>query len=88
MLKIRKNKIKKNIKNSELDQVRYKQLNWYGHFGKINELRISQNILEEVQSSVLSSWWVEGILIIGVRPGSEPRNDYFRETDNQVLLQN
>ena len=33
------------------------------------------------------SWWVEGIFIIGVRPGPEPRNDYFRETDNQFLLQ-
>ena len=30
-----------NIKNSILDYIRYKQLNWYGHVRRINEERLA-----------------------------------------------
>ena len=34
------------IKNSVLDYLRYKQLNWYGHVRRINEERLSRKMLE------------------------------------------
>ena len=53
---------------------------------KVNAMR-SVHSLRIMSLLSYPSWWVEGILIIGVRPGPAPRNDYFRETDNQILLQ-
>ena len=43
--KIRNNVIreKMNIKNSVLDYIRYKQLNWCGHVRRTNKERLSQN---------------------------------------------
>jgi hypothetical protein len=35
-----------NIKNSVLDYIRYKQVNWYDHVQRMNEERLSRNILE------------------------------------------
>ena len=35
-----------NIKNSVLDYIRYKQLNWYGHVQGMNEERLPRKILE------------------------------------------
>ena len=37
---------KNNIKNSVLDYIRYKQLNWYGHVRRMNEEKLSRKILE------------------------------------------
>ena len=34
------------IRNSILDCIRYKQLNWYGHVQRMNEERLSRKILE------------------------------------------
>ena len=46
--KIRNNVIreKMNIKNSVLDYIRYKQLNWYGHVQRMNEEKLPRTILE------------------------------------------
>ena len=38
---------KMNIKNSVLDDIRYKQLNWYGHGRRMNEERLPRKILEQ-----------------------------------------
>ena len=35
-----------NIKNSVLDYVRYKQLNWYGHVQRMDHERLPRRILE------------------------------------------
>jgi hypothetical protein len=35
-----------NIKNALLDNIRYKQLNCYGHVRRMNEEKLPQNILE------------------------------------------
>ena len=35
-----------NIKNSVLDHIRYKQLNWYGHVKKMDEERLPRKILK------------------------------------------
>ena len=40
---------KVNIKNSVLDYIKYKHLNWYGRVRRINEERLPQNILNCVQ---------------------------------------
>jgi hypothetical protein len=37
---------KMNIKNSILDYIRYKQLNWYGYVQRMNEERLPQKIVE------------------------------------------
>ena len=37
---------KTNIKNSVLDYIKYKQLNWYVHVRRMNEERLPQRILE------------------------------------------
>ena len=37
---------KMNIKNSILDYIRYKQLNWYSHVQKMGEERLPRKILE------------------------------------------
>ena len=37
---------KRNIKNLNLDYIRYKQLNWYGHIQRMNEERPPRRILE------------------------------------------
>ena len=46
--KIRNNVIreKMDIKNSVLDYIRYKQLNWYGHVQRMNEKRLPLKIME------------------------------------------
>ena len=43
--KLRNNVIKEkmNIKNSVLDYIRYKQLNWYGHVQRIDEERLKKS---------------------------------------------
>jgi hypothetical protein len=51
MFKIRKNRNnvireKINIKNSVLDYIRYKQLNWYGHVQRMDQERLSRRILK------------------------------------------
>ena len=35
-----------NIKNSVLDYIRYKQLNWYGHVQSMDQERLPRRILE------------------------------------------
>ena len=35
-----------NFKNSVLDYVRYKQLNWYGHVQRMNIERLPRKLLE------------------------------------------
>ena len=35
-----------NIKNSVLDYIKYKQLNWYGHVQRMEEERLPRKILE------------------------------------------
>jgi hypothetical protein len=35
-----------NINNSVLDYIRYKQLNWYGHVRRMNEVKLLQTILQ------------------------------------------
>jgi len=37
---------KKSIKNSVLDYIRYKQLNWYGHVQRMDQERLRIRILE------------------------------------------
>ena len=37
---------KMNIKNSVLDYIRYRQLNWYGHVQRKNEERLPRKMLE------------------------------------------
>ena len=37
---------KMNIKNSVLDYIRYKQLNWYGHVQRMDQERFRRRILE------------------------------------------
>ena len=39
---------KKSIKNSVLDYIIYKQLNWYGHFRRMNEERLPQKFWKGV----------------------------------------
>ena len=48
MFKIRDNAIRENmnVKNSALDYVRYKQLNWYGEAQGMDEERLPRKILE------------------------------------------
>jgi hypothetical protein len=48
MFKIRKNAIRENmnIKNSILDCIRYKQLNWHGHVQRMDQERLPRRILE------------------------------------------
>ena len=45
-MKIRKKIEKMSIKNSVLDYIRYKQLNWYGHVQRMCEERLPRKILE------------------------------------------
>ena len=64
--KIRNNVIReKNIKNSVLDYIRYKQLNWYGHIQRIDKQRILRNILK----------WCPP----GRRRRGRPRNSWMQE---------
>ena len=46
--KIRNNvtREKMNAKNSVLDYIRYKQLNWYGHVQRVGQGRLPRRILE------------------------------------------
>jgi hypothetical protein len=37
---------KMDIKNSVLDYIRYKQLNWYGHVQRIDQERLPKRILD------------------------------------------
>jgi hypothetical protein len=50
MFKIRKNRNvireKMDIKNSVLDYMKYKQLNWYGHVQRMDQERLPRRILE------------------------------------------
>ena len=48
MFKIRKNVIREkiNIKNSVLDYIRHKRLNWYGHVQGMDRERLPRRILE------------------------------------------
>ena len=43
---------KMNIKNSILDYIRYKQMNWYGHVERIEEERLTPKILEEEEGEI------------------------------------
>ena len=47
-----------NIKNSVLDYIRYKQLNWYGHERRINKERLPQKKLDlgEKEDLEMSTW--------------------------------
>ena len=42
-----------NVKNSVLDNIRYKQLNCYGHVRRLNEERLPQKVLEEEEKEIL-----------------------------------
>ena len=65
--KIRNNvfREKMDIKNSVLDYVRYKQLNWYGHVQRIDKERLPRKILE--------------LCPPGRRRMGGPRNSWMRE---------
>ena len=58
-----------NIKNSALDYIRYKQLNWYGHLQKMNEVRLLRKILERCP--------------LGRRKG-RPRNSWMQEVTTGI----
>ena len=38
-----------NVKNSVLDNIRYKKLNWYGHVRRMNEERLLQEQKEDLE---------------------------------------
>ena len=54
-----------NIKNSILDYIRYKQLNWYDHVHRMDQERLPRRILE---------WCPRGRLIMG-----RPRNSWMQK---------
>ena len=55
----------KNIKNSVLDYIRYKQLNWYGRVKRVDQERLPRRILE----------WCPP----GRRRKGRPRNSWMQE---------
>ena len=55
-----------NIKNSVLDYIKYKQLNWYGHKQRMNKERLPRKILE---------WCLPGRR----RRKGRPRNSWMQE---------
>ena len=70
MFKIRKNwnnviREKINIKNSVLDYISYKQLNWYGHVQRMDQERLPRRILESCPP--------------GERIKQRPRNSWMQE---------
>ena len=54
-----------NIKNSGLDNIRYKQLNWYGHMQRMDQERLPRRILEwcppgrRIKGRLRNSWMQE-----------------------------
>ena len=54
-----------NIKNSVLDYIRYKQLNWYSHMQRMDQERLPRRILERCPP--------------GRRRKGRPRNSWMQE---------
>ena len=58
-----------NIKNSVLDYMKYKQLNWYGHVQRMNEERLPRKCLV---------WCPPG------KRGGRPRNSWIQEVKTGI----
>ena len=59
-----------NIKNSVLDYIRYKQLNWYGHVERMGQERLPRRILE--------------LCPPGRRRKGRPRNSWMQEVTTRM----
>jgi hypothetical protein len=63
-----------NNKNSALDYIKYKQLNWYGHLERIDKERLPRKILEwcpqgRRRKGVLRNSWMQEVTA-GMREGN------------------